>query len=161
MYHEQDHRDHDKRLRDFETFVTKELKSHSRLLQEIRSMLLTQENKVLGGTMTQTEVSPMIAIAPGNSPQFAVSPLPVGVSTLSAQVKVTSADPLDVVTLNTADPTGLTFTVLINPAALVPVTENLTWTYTNTDGSVAVVTGTFSGGGTGTNVTGGTMTQIL
>jgi hypothetical protein len=148
--------EHEREQRKFEDFVTTELKSHSRLLQEIRSLLLTQDNKVVGGTLYQG-VFPMIPIAPGNSPQFAVAPLPLGVKTLAAQVTVTSADPLDVITLNASDPTGLTFTDLINPNAAVPVTLNLTWTYTNLDGTVVNVTGVFS---EVIDVTGGTMSQV-
>jgi hypothetical protein len=110
-----------------------------------------------GGLAAQKRIFKMIAIAPGNSPQFSVTPTPAGVKTLAAQVKVTSADPADVVTLNTDDPTGLTFTDLINPAATAPVTLTLTWTYTNSDSSVATVTGTFS---EVLDVTGGTMQQI-
>jgi hypothetical protein len=140
----------------FEKFVRDELKHEDELLQEI---LENQKhpNTVTGGIIRQVGVFPMIALKPGNSPQFAVTPQPAGVKTLAAQVKVTSADPADVIVLNSADPTGLTFIDTINPAAVEPITLTLTWTYTNTDGSVATVTGTFS---EVTDVTGGTMAQV-
>lgn len=140
----------------FEKFVRDELKHEDKLLHEI---LENQKhpNTVIGGLIHQLGVSPMIALKPGNSPVFAVSPLPAGVKTLAAQAVVSSGDPADVIALNADDPTGLTFTDTINPAATEPVTLTLTWTYTNTDGSIATVTGTFS---EVTDVTGGTMTQV-
>lgn len=140
----------------FEKFVRDELKHEDELLHEI---LENQKhpNTVTGGLIHQTGDFPMIALKPGNSPKFAVSPLPAGVKTLAAQAVVTSGDPADVIAMDPADPTGLTFMDTINPAAVEPVTLTLTWTYTNTDGSIATVTGTFS---EVTDVTGGTMTQV-
>ncbi len=99
----------------------------------------------------------MIAIKPGNSPKFAVSPLPAGVKTLAAQASVTSADPGDVVVLDPTDPTGLTFTNTINPNATEPVVVTMTWHYINIDNTVVDVVGTFS---EVLDVTGGTMNQV-
>jgi hypothetical protein len=151
---------HEQRLEEereskFEHEVRERLEAQSELLQEILDDV-KPSHTVTGGHIRQIG-NPMIALKPGNSPKFAISPLPAGAKTFAAQVKVTSADPADVITLDPADPSGLTFTDLINPAAVEPVTLTLTWEYTNTDGSVASVVGTFS---EVTDVTGGTMTQV-
>lgn len=154
------HDEHEQRLenereRKFEQEVREELEEQEKLLREILQDV-KPSHTVTGGIIRETG-NPMIALKPGNSPQFGVSPLPAGVKTFAAQAVVTSADPADVIVMNAADPTGLTFTDTINPAAVEPVTLTLTWTYTNTDGSVATVVGTFS---EVTDVTGGTMAQV-
>ncbi len=122
--------------------------------EELKELRL--HNTVVGGII-YLRTDPMIELKPGNSPQFGVTPLPAGVVTQAANVKVTSADPADVVTLNAADPTGLTFTNTINPAAVEPVKLTLTWSYTNSDGSVVNVVGNFT---EAEIITGGVMAQI-
>jgi len=154
------HDEHERRLEEerehkFEHKVLEELEEQEKTLHEILENTKPSHN-VTGGIICRTG-NLMIALKPGNSPKFVVSPLPAGVKTFAAQAVVSSADAADIITLDPTDPTGLTFTNTINPSATEPVTLTLTWTYTNTDGSVATVTGTFS---EVTDVTGGTMSQV-
>lgn len=145
--------------------ILEELREMNSLLHHIFRALA--HNRVLGGVMTQVRTSPMISISPGNSPQFGVTPTPAGVVTEAANAAWTSSDPTNApVTPNADDPTGLSATVNLSTAAAVGSEIVLTWTYTNpSDGTVATVEGTFpvvaASAPPPTDVTGGTMTQIL
>jgi Na+/H+ antiporter NhaB len=69
----------EKRLRAIEEHV----RENTLLLREILRYLM-QYNRVLGGVMTQAgDPMALLPIAPGNSPQFEVTPLPAGVTTLA------------------------------------------------------------------------------
>jgi len=145
----------DERERKFEKEVREKLERQEELLEEILEDV-KPSHTVTGGQIREIG-NPMIALKPGNSPVFAVAPLPAGVKTFAAQVAISSANINDVLVLDPTDPTGQKFTVTIDPVATEPITMELTWTYTNTDGSVATVTGTFS---EVLDVTGGTMSQV-
>jgi hypothetical protein len=138
------------------------LQIHTKLLKQIIKEVVEIEQEhsyVISGNIFQLGDTNMLPITPGNSPQFAVTPQPTGVATLAAQTEWTSADPINTpVTMNASDPTGLTATVNIASTATEPVTVNLTWKYTNADGTVVTVNGVFTGA---TDVTGGTMAQTV
>ncbi|MGA8730291.1 MAG: hypothetical protein WB608_16170 [Terracidiphilus sp.] len=139
------------------------------LLREILRLLLHPHhpNRVLGGVMSQIGDPTMVPIQPGNTPKFQVTPTFSGppFPLVAANVSIESSDPANFpVELDlTDDPTGATFDAPI-PATAQPVggSEDITvtWKYTNTDGSVATVTGTVTEQGITDNVTGGTFAQI-
>lgn len=120
-------------------------------------------NRVTGGVMSRFGDC-MLPLAPGNSPQFQVTPEPAGVTTLAAQAAFSSSDPVNApFTANPDDATGTIGTLTIGADAPVePVT--LTWVYTNADGTTATVTATVditAGTVAATDVTGGTIAQIV
>ena len=128
-------------------------------LKKIVKQIKKEHEHVIGGNIYQLGDTNMLPIIPGNSPQFGVTPLPAGVATLAAQTEWTSADPINTpVVMNASDPTGLTATVAIPTTAVEPVKVDLTWTYTNSDGTKVTVNGVFTGA---TDVTGGTMVQTV
>ena len=126
-----------------------------------------QFNRILGGVMSQVGDSmSLAAIQPGQTPVFQVTPTFSGApfTTVAAQAAVTSSDATNFpVTLVSTDPTGLTFEAPI-PATATPTGGSepitITWTYTNTDGTTATVTGTVTESGITDDVTGGTFAQI-
>lgn len=105
----------------------------------------------------------MITIAPGNSPQFVVTPIWSGAPgvTILSKTTWTSSDPDNFpVTANASDNTGLSATVNIPQGATLGEAVTLTWEYTNPDGSTATAIGNFVDGViVPSNVTGGTMAQ--
>ena len=109
----------------------------------------------------------MNPIQPGQTVKFLVTPTFSGApfALVGAQASVTSSDPTNFpVSIDlTDDPTGATFESAI-PATAVPVGGSepvtVTWTYTNTDGTTATVTGTVTEIGIVDDVTGGTFAQI-
>lgn len=145
-----------------------------RIVKELRGIIIKllryllrslTKHRVLGGVMTQVRTSPMVLIAPGSSPKFGVTPLPVDVVTVAAQTAWTSSDPINApVTVDASDATGLTATVALSESIAVGSEVTLLWTYTNADGTTAAVTGTFPVVAVATppvtDVTGGTMAQI-
>ena len=151
--------------------------AHERLLESILELsrennellhdligLLTL-NRVLGGVMTQMEISPMQLIAAGSSPVFAVTPTPAGVATVAANASWKSSDTTNApVTMDTNDPTGLTATVAIGTGIVVGSELTLTWAYKNADGTITTVVGLFPVVAVppppAVDVTGGTMAQI-
>jgi hypothetical protein len=137
-------------------------------LERIGETLNHEFNRVLGGEMAQIpsgEPMALVPIQPGQTPVFSVTPTFSGApfTTVAAQAAVTSSDPTNFpVALVSTDPTGLTFSAAIPTGATPtggdePIT--VTWTYTNTDGTVATVTGTVTETSID-DVTGGTFTQI-
>jgi hypothetical protein len=95
----------------------------------------------------------MLPIAPGSSPQFTVSPVPV-TSIFSTPPTWTTSDTVNAPI--TIDSTGTVATVAIPLSATVGASFTLSATYTNPDGSIA--TGTTSqtivaGTTTSTNIT--------
>ena len=150
-----------------------ELRENNRLLQE-NNLLLRESNKLLhrlthdnvtGGKIIRIGDT-MLSITPGNTPKFQVSPSFSGAAfaLVAAQASVTSSDTTNFpVNLDPTDPTGTIFeapipTTANPPAGGEPIT--ITWTYTNTDGSVATVTGTVTEEGIVDDVTGGTFAQV-
>jgi hypothetical protein len=148
----------EKRLRAIEEHV----RENTLLLREILRYLM-QYNRVLGGVMTQAgDPMALLPIAPGNSPQFEVTPLPAGVTTLATSTAWTSSDTVNApVTQNASDPTGLSATVNLPSTAAVGGTFTLTWTYTNADGTTATATATFTIVALVTDVTGGSIAQSV
>ena len=129
-------------------------------LEGIRQVLGQQANRVLGGVMFQVE-DPMVLVAPGNQPQFAVTPSPAGTATVAAQTAWSSSDSVNApVTMLAADPTGLTAQVSLSKSAVVGHSFTLTWKYTNSDGSVVAIAAAFTITATPGNVGGGTIAQI-
>ena len=145
-----------------------EVRAGNRIQSQILDLLKRQFNRVLGGVMHQIGEPNMalVPIQPGQTPVFQVTPTFSGAAfaTLAAQVAVTSSDPTNFpVNLVATDPTGLTFEAPI-PSTATPTggseSITITWTYTNTDGTVATVTGTVTENGIVDDVTGGTFAQI-
>ena len=134
-------------------------------LRAIRHEL--KPSTLTGGTFRQIGTCMgLVAIQPGNTPVFQVTPTFSGAAftTLAAQAAVTSSDPTNFpVNLVPTDPAGLTFEAPI-PATAQPTGGSeaitVTWTYTNTDGTVATVSGTVTEEGIVDDVTGGTFAQI-
>lgn len=134
------------------------------LLHKLRRNLIPY--RVLGGVMTQLG-DPMLPIQPGNSPKFVVTPAFNGASfTLDGtRAGVATSDETDApAVLDLAnDPQGLTFVINLTPNVVIdpagkPIT--VTWSYTNLDGTMAVVNGTITENGIVDDVTGGTFSQV-
>lgn len=109
----------------------------------------------------------MQAIQPGNKPVFQVAPTFSGppFPLVGANAAVSTSDAVNApAALDLAtDPTGATFELDLTALAVIPTGGEaivVTWTYTNTDGTVATVTGTVTEEGIVDDVTGGTFTQI-
>lgn len=145
--------------------ILKELREMNCLLRHLFRSLTS--HRVLGGVMSKVG-DPMQLIAPGSTPQFAVTPTPADVVTVAAQAAWASSDPVNApVTPNASDPTGLTATVDLSENIAIGSEVTLTWTYTNADGSTAIVEGVFPVVAVAppppppvTDVTGGTMAQV-
>jgi hypothetical protein len=140
-------------------------KEELRVLKEIEHELHHKPTNVTGATIRQIG-NPMalLPIAAGNSPQFQATVVPAGAPTVAAQTVWSSSDTVNApVTANAADQTGLTATVAI-PATATPNTPfDLTYTYTNADGTTAVATASFviAGGGNVVNITSATISQFV
>ena len=107
----------------------------------------------------------LVSIQPGQTPVFQVTPTFSGepFTTVAANAAVTSSDPTNFpVALVASDPTGLTFEAAI-PETADPTggaeAITVTWTYTNTDGTTATVTGTVTEEGITDDVIGGTFSR--
>lgn len=131
------------------------------LLFEIRGSLASNSNRVVGGIIKQLGGDMSLGLlTPGSSPQFGVTPSPAGVATVLADTVWTSSDSVHApVAANGSDPTGLTANVAISKSATVGHTFTLTWTYTNSDGTVATASATFTIVVTPGNVSGGALAQ--
>lgn len=124
-------------------------------------------SRVTGGYITQVkEIHIMVPIQPGNSPKFYVTPTFSGAPfTLDGtKADVTSSDTTNFpVALDPTDAEGRTIIAAI-PDTAQPVGGSedvtVTWTYTNTDGIQAVVTGSVTELGIVDDVTGGVFAQI-
>lgn len=139
-------------------------------LRTIRRELRHEPQPVTGGIIRQIGNSmSLLPIAPGNAPQFQVTPTPAGVVTVASQTawNVTGANggPSTsgaTASINSSDPTGNTVTVSIPASAPLPFNDLLNWVYTNADGSTASATFPLSDStGTAVDVTGGTIAQIV
>ena len=147
--------------------LIEEVRKVVRLLERIDRRLENEFNRVLGGVITQQGDPDMNPIQPGQTVKFLVTPTFSGVpfALVGAQAAVTSSDPTNFpVSIDlTDDPTGATFESVI-PSTATPVGGSeaitVTWTYTNTDGTVATVSGTVTENGIVDDVTGGTFAQI-
>lgn len=124
-----------------------------------------KHNRVIGGIIK--EIHPMVPISPGNSPKFQVTPTFSGAPFVldGTKAQVTSSDTTNFpVALDPSDPTGTTFIAAI-PETAQPVGGSedvtITWTYTNTDGTVATVTGSVTELGIVDDVTGGSFVQTV
>lgn len=140
----------------------------NRLLKELICILLKNKphDNVVGGSITRTGDT-MNPIAAGNTVKFLVTPTFSGAAfaLVGAQASITSSDPDNFpVSIDlTDDPTGATFESVI-PSTATPVGGSeaitVTWTYTNTDGTTATVTGSVTEVGIVDDVTGGTFAQV-
>jgi hypothetical protein len=148
--------------------VVQELREINKSLRELVHLLRgnkTQDN-VSGGKIARTgdTVNP---IQPGNTVKFLVTPTFTGApfALVGAQASVTSSDTTNFpVSIDlTDDATGATFESVI-PTTAAPVGNaepiTVTWSYTNTDGNVATVSGTVTELGIVDDVTGGTFAQV-
>jgi hypothetical protein len=124
---------------------------------------LSKVTDVCGGVMSQRgDPMALLSIAPGNSPQFEVTPTPAGVTTAAANAVWSSSDTTNApVTANSADAADLSATVNIPSEAVAGTDFVLTWTYTNADGTTATVTGSYTIVAVVEAVTGGTMAQSV
>ena len=141
---------------------------HSRLLRAILRVT-SFPDRVLGGQFAQISTGGiMLPIQPGNSPKFKVTPTFSGppFPLVGSQASITTSDSTNApasIDL-TDDPTGATFVLALTAAAVIAAGgEALTvsWQYTNTDGTTAVVTGTVTEQGIVDDVTGGTFDQVV
>ena len=133
----------------------------------LREMRERRPSTVTGGSFRQIGSPTMVPIQPGQSPKFQVTPTFSGepFALVGAQAAVSTSDPTNApasIDL-TDDPTGATF--VLNLTAGVQIAEGgealtVAWTYTNTDGVVATVSGTVTEEGIVDDVTGGTFAQI-
>jgi hypothetical protein len=135
-----------------------------RILEEIEHDLHHKPN--VTGVKIHQIGNPMalLAIAPGNSPQFQATVTPTGAATVAAQGVWASSDSVNApVTQNTSDATGLTATVNIPTSAVAGTAFTLSFTYTNADGTSAVgdLGLVIASSGTATNVTGVSIAQIV
>ena len=149
-----------------ERLLGESLEVQKQLLHELRAFRRWLEFTTLTGGAFRQIGNPMVAIQPGQTPKFLVTPTFSGAAftTNAAQAAVTSSDPANFpVNLDPSDPTGLTFDAPI-PATANPTGGSeaitVTWQYTNTDGTVATVSGTVTELGIVDDVTGGTFAQI-
>ena len=135
------------------------------ILREMRER--RRPSTVTGGSFRQIGSPTMVPIQPGQSPKFQVTPTFSGepFALVGAQAAVSTSDPTNApasIDL-TDDPTGATF--VLNLTAGVQIAEGgealtVAWTYTNTDGVVATVSGTVTEEGIVDDVTGGTFAQV-
>jgi hypothetical protein len=108
----------------------------------------------------------LLPIQPGNTPVFQVTPAFTGAAfTLDGtKAAVTSSDMTNFpVALVPSDPTGTTFSAAIPAGAVIAAggeAIQVTWTYTNLDGTVATVTGTVTEEGIVDDVSGGVFAQV-
>jgi hypothetical protein len=127
-------------------------------------------DRVTGGRFTQIpsgETMALVPIQPGQSPKFQVTPTFSGppFPLVGAQAAISTSDPVNApasIDL-TDDPTGATFILNLTAGATIAAggeALTVTWTYTNTDGTVANVTGTVTEQGIVDDVTGGTFAQV-
>jgi hypothetical protein len=130
-----------------------------RLLREILHRMGPPVSPPITGFVITHEGDPMQPIAPGFSPVFTASPLPVGAVLAPGQPVPTweSSDPVNAPV--TADSTGLIATVAIPSTAVVGTAFNLSISYTNADGTVAIQTDTFTIVAAVTDITGFTIEQ--
>lgn len=155
------------RLRQEQWIAIEEARETNRQLRELVRLARKDQphDNVIGGSITRTGDT-MNPIAPGNTVKFLVSPTFSGAAFAldGTKAAITSSDPTNFpVSLDPADPTGATFeSVIPDTAAPVGGSEDITvtWTYTNTDGKVATVTGTVTEVGIVDDVTGGTFAQV-
>jgi len=114
-----------------------ELLVESIRLQRLTVRLLlgleTQLNRIDGFVISQQE-TPMLPIAPGNSPVFTATPEPAGAVPSVPPTWISSDETNAPITV---DATGLVATVAIPEAATVGASFVLTISYTNADGTVA------------------------
>lgn len=112
------------------------------MLREILRQL--KHHPVIGFTPIQE--STMVPLAPGQTAGFVTTSLPTGTSPNPAALPVwTSSDTVNApVTINSADTTGLSASVVFPTTAVVGTTFALTITYTNADGTVATQTDSFT-----------------
>jgi hypothetical protein len=120
-------------------------------------------NRILGGVMSQLG-DPMNPIQPGQSLKFQVTPTFSGEAFAldPAKTAVVSSDPTNFpAVLDSADPSIINVDI---PKDAQPTGGSeaitVTWTYTNTDGTTATVTGSVTELGIVDDVTGGTFAQI-
>ena len=99
--------------------ILRAIREETHILRRIEKLL--QPASVTGGIMFESgDLMALLPIAPGNSPQFEVTPTPAGVTTVLAQSAWTSSDTTNApVTANASDPTGLSATVNIPSTAVV------------------------------------------
>lgn len=110
--------------------ILKELRENNKLLHRIVNLLF---NRIDGFVISKE--TPMLSIAPGNSPQFTATPVPATSVPATPPIWVSSDSTNAPVT---ADATGLVATVAIPSTAVVGTSFTLTVSYTNADGTVAV-----------------------
>jgi hypothetical protein len=147
--------------------LVRELHELNYLLKQVVHLLHNRMKYSVTGGMIFRIGDLMVPISPGNAPKFQVSPTFSGAAfTLDGtKAAIESSDPTNFpVALDLAgDPTGTTFVADI-PATATPTGGSeavvITWTYTNTDGAVATVTGTVTEVGIVDDVTGGTFAQV-
>lgn len=109
--------------------------------------------------------SKFVLISPGNTPKFKITPTfsSNAFTPSAANAAIQSSDPVNFpVQLDPSDPTGLTFLANI-PLTATPGNGEaitITWTYTNADGTQAVISGSVTEIAIVNALTGGTFAQI-
>jgi hypothetical protein len=133
---------------------------------------LNPTDRVIGGTFKQIstgdDTMALVPIQPGQNPEFQVTPQFSGppFALDLTKISVSSSDPVNApVSLDLVlDPTGATFKVSLTPGAVIAAggeAIQISWTYTNPDGTQGVVSGTLTEEGIVDDVTGGTFAQVV
>lgn len=138
-------------------------------LREILHTLKQPYHRVLGGAFVQIPIGGiMVPIQPGSKPRFLVTPTfsaaPFALDPTKAAISTDDADATSsIVTDGVNGPAdGTVFEIdladVTIPAGGLSIAVD--WSYTNTDGTVAHVTGTLTENGIVDDVTGGTFAQV-
>ena len=130
---------------------------------DILQTLVAPPTDITGGSIHQTG-DPMVPIAPGNTPQYTVTPTPADASPAVATASVftvVASDPSITVAQDPSVASGLACLLTLPAALTVPFNGTITWNYTNADG-VAATPATIDFSDTTTpvvDITGGTLAQ--
>jgi hypothetical protein len=134
------------------------LRKELRLLKEILEEIRNQHRKVV--RFIDIKEINMVDLAAGNTATFATTPIPSTVTPDPTKLVWSSSDSVNapLSSNSAADPSGLSVNVTFPKGVVAGVTFSLTLSYTNSDGTTATQTNSFttvapSGGGTG-NVVG-------
>lgn len=117
-----------------------------RLLEEILAFLKSNVNHTVSFTIAQQPQgdSTMLPIAPGFSPVFTATPLPIGAFPAPGNLPVWSSSDTVNAPIASVDPTGLVATVAVPAGASVGASFTLGVSYTNADGTVATGSASFT-----------------
>ena len=124
--------------------ILEELRHTHWLLREILQSLPPRLN-VTGFTDIKENTMPLVPLAAGFTATFATTPIPATSVPDPTKLVWISSDPVNApVTPNTADPSGLSTLVAFPSTVVAGVTFSLTLSYTNSDGTPASQTNSYT-----------------